>query len=31
MNNMKIPCIKCDSEKWNYIKPILEQFGYKFT
>lgn len=24
----KIPCIKCTSELWNYIKPYLEKWGY---
>lgn len=24
----KIPCIKCTSELWNYIKPYLEEWGY---
>lgn len=25
----KIPCIKCTSKLWEYIKPYLEEFGYK--
>ena len=24
----KIPCIKCDSRLWEYIKPYLEEWGY---
>lgn len=25
---MKIPCIKCDSKLWKYIKPYLDKWGY---
>lgn len=25
----KIPCIKCTLELWEYIKPYLEEWGYK--
>lgn len=25
----KIPCIKCTLELWKYIKPYLEEWGYK--
>lgn len=25
----KIPCIKCNSLLWDYIKPYLEKWGYK--
>ena len=25
----KIPCIKCDSRLWEYIKSYLEEWGYK--
>ena len=24
----KIPCIVCDQELWDYVTPILEEFGY---
>ena len=26
---MKVPCIKINNKDWNYIKPILEGFGYE--
>lgn len=26
----KIPCIKCDSKLWEYIKPYLEKWRYTF-
>lgn len=25
----RIPCIKCDSKLWEYLKPYLERWGYK--
>lgn len=25
---MKIPCIKCNEEMWEYIRPYLEEWGY---
>lgn len=25
---MKVPCIKISNEDWNYVKPILKEFGY---
>ena len=27
----KIPCIKCTSELWEYIRPYLEEWGYKIA
>lgn len=24
----RVPCIKCDSQLWEYIKPYLEEWGY---
>lgn len=26
---MKVPCIKISNKDWDYIKPILEGFGYE--
>lgn len=26
----RIPCIKCDSKLWEYIKPYLKEWGYIF-
>lgn len=28
---MKIPCIKCNDEMWEYIKPYLISWGYNIT
>lgn len=25
---MKIPCIKCDSKLWKYVRPYLDEWGY---
>lgn len=27
----KTPCIKCDQELWDYIRPHLEKWGYNIT
>ena len=27
----KIPCIRCDSQLWEYIKLYLKEWGYKIV
>lgn len=27
----KIPCIRCNSQLWNYVKPYLKEWGYNFN
>lgn len=29
MSDKKIPCIECTPETWKYIRPHLEEWGYK--